>query len=116
MSRVIKQKKGNYVIINNLREEIEVSDVDAIFPFHNEIATFRVSTKDGKKFGYINSNGVKITKNVYDHAEDFGEYYGLVKIGKLQNLIDRSGKELFEWKYTYVTPFMKKTFIAKFIY
>lgn len=112
MAKVLKKKNGDYVIINDLYEEIPVKHVDVLYPFHNNIATFRVTVNKEKMFGYMNTSGERITQNVYEHAEDFGEKYGLVKNGNYQNLIDKSGKELFEWKYTSITPFIKDTFIV----
>lgn len=113
MAKVYQKKDGSFVIINDFHEEIPVPDIDKLFPFHNEVATFRVMTKQGPKYGYINLFGERITKNVYDHAEDFGINYGIVKNGKLQNVIDRKGNELFGWKYTKIDIFLKNTFIVK---
>lgn len=112
MARVIKRKNGDYVIINDLFEEIPIKSVDVLYPFHNNIATFRVTQNKKKMFGYMNVQGERITNDVYEHAEDFGPKYGLVKKGDYQNLIDRNGNELFAWKYTKIAPFLKDTFIC----
>ncbi|MCQ2749011.1 MAG: hypothetical protein MJ246_03210 [Clostridia bacterium] len=62
MAKVLKKKNGDYVIINDLYEEIPVKHVDVLYPFHNNIATFRVTVNKEKMFGYMNTSGEKITK------------------------------------------------------
>lgn len=113
MAKVYRKKNGKFVIVNEFLEELPVDNVDMLFPFSNDIATFRVNSGKGKKFGYMNVNGEKITNDVYDHAENFGINYGIVKNGSKQNLIDRNGNEIFDWKYTKIDPFLNGTFIVQ---
>lgn len=115
MPKVKQIGKNKYCFASPLGEEIYLSNVDAVYQFHNGFAVYRVknSKNNERKFGYIDEYGNKLP-NTYDHADRFENHIARVRNGVLTNYIDESGRELFSWSYDYCDRFIYQTFIVKF--
>jgi hypothetical protein len=59
---------------------------------------------DGRKWGYINTDGKPVIPFLYDSSGPFRNEHAVVKISKNESLINRSGEMVLEPKYQFIQP------------
>ena len=64
-----------------------------------------LAVQKGKKWGFVNRNGIAVIPFIYEHAMHFSEGWAPVQKGYRWGYIDKQGKTVRPFTYYFAYPF-----------
>ncbi len=108
------KSNGKYIYVKpKTMEPVKMKEYDEIDFFSEDFGRVCNWIDGGKKYGFVNKNGIEVIPPKYHDAGDYFEGLALVQLDANWGFIDKSGVEVIPLKYNYAGYFNNELALVK---